>query len=240
MVLKRVILVTPVFRRFEMTRLMLEQRVRTFEAARRLGVECGCVVIGDDANLAVAEKLGFHVIEAPNRLGSKYNDGHEFAVNDGWDFSFQVNSDQVFDPELLVALSGCPDDQLIRTVWLSAAYRDGRKFISYRNPLWAMKAYPTKLLESVPRPCQEDAMSMCDSLVHAGVIHAHPSLETHTVVVGPLETIQFESGQQLTPWKRHLYAGMLDSTFETSVPWPAIADIHGGDFVAKMKEFYQA
>lgn len=236
--MRSILLVTPVWRRFELTRIMLTHRVKTFLEAEALGVRCGCVVIGDDENLATAVSLGFHAIEAPNVLGSKYNDGHELAVTAGWDFSFQVNSDQVFDPRLLAAIVQSPHDMLIETQWLTAVHRGGGKAISYKNPIWAMKAYPTHLLKNVPRPCDELAMSMCDTSVHNGVAAANPDAGTHIVEIGPLETVQFESGNQMTPWKRHLYAGMMSSTLECPVPWEGLAEIHGEDLVLEMREFY--
>lgn len=130
--MKSIMLVTPVFRRFELTRIMLEHRVETFKSAQALGVSCGCVVVGDAPNLAVAEGLGFDVIEAPNLLGSKYNDGHQFSVENGWGISFQVNSDQVFDPHLLLELSRSPDDKLIQTEWLTAVHGTGKRLCHTR------------------------------------------------------------------------------------------------------------
>lgn len=237
--MRSIILVTPVHRRFPLTQLMLRQRVATFTEAESKGIRCGCVVIGDDDNLGLAEELGFDIIEAPNVLGSKYNDGHEHAVNNGWDVSFQVNSDQVFDPELLVAIASSPPDKLIETSWLTAVHNSGKKALSYRNRVWSMKAYPRQLLEWNPRPCQEDLMQMCDSSVHNGVVIANPQpLAVHNIVIGPLETIQFESGYQLTPWRRNVFVAKDFGVGEHEVPWDGVVNLHGPEFTAQMKEFY--
>lgn len=237
--MKTLLLVTPVFRRLILTKLMLEQRVKTFEAAEKLGVECQCICVGDPENVELARSLGFIGVEAPNVLGAKYNDGHEWAVKHNYDVSFHCNSDQVFDPQLLVQLAHAPQDKLIRTVWLCAVHASGKKSITYSDrKYWAMKAYPHKLLKNAPRPCQEDLMSLCDTSTHEGVFLANPGVETHTVEVSPVETIQFESGFQLTPWKNNFYRGLNDGRVEQEPPWAEIGGLHGNDFLAKMKEFY--
>lgn len=236
--MKSIMLVTPVYHRFKLTRLMLLQRMHTIAQAKAHGVEVGCVCIGDWENLAVAKGCGFDTIEAPNTLGRKYNDGHQFAVKKDYDISFQVNSDQVFDPRLLIEMAKSPDDKIIQTNWLTAIHESGTKALTYRNPLWSMNAYPTRLLAPYPRPCQEDLMSMCDSSVRWGVIAANPNVFVHEIGTGPLETVQFESSLQLTPWKRNVVVAAHSGVSEHRVPWEGIALIHGEPFVAEMQEFY--
>lgn len=231
-------LVTPVFRRYALTEIMLVHRRAAFNAAAALGVECGCVVIGDEENVAAATSLGFDGILAPNVLGSKYNDGHEFALNTGWDISLQCNSDQVFHPDLLVALSEAPLDKLIRTIWMTFVHGTGTRCLSFQNPVWALKAYPTELLKSNPRPCEESIMRMCDTSTHNGVVSANPGLDTHTIEVGPLECIQFESSFQITPWKKNLHVAMMTGERERPVPWKVIADMYGENLERDMRRFY--
>ena len=233
-----VLLVTPVFRRFELTRIMLEHRVKTFQEANSLGVEVQCICVGDRENVELAESLGFVGVEAPNLLGAKYNTGHEYAVEHGFDFSFHCNSDQVFDPWLFQLIDACPTDKLIQTSWMTAVHGIGTKAIQYQNPLWAMKAYPTELLARNPRPCEENIMRMCDTSTHDGVVMANPGVETVWIERGPLETIQFESGFQVTPWKRHLMVAGLAKKGEVPVMWDEIAELHGENLVATMRQFY--
>lgn len=235
---KSLLLVTPVFRRFDLTRMMLLKRVDTFAEAKAHGVTVGCVAVGDEENLGVAAECGFEVLEAPNVLGRKYNDGHQFAVENGWDISFQTNSDQVFDPRLLVAIANSPSDSLIQTHWLTAVHPLGRKALTYRNPLWSMKAYPRQLLEKNPRPCDDSLMRMCDTSVHDGVVAANGDLPVYSIETGPLETIQFESGFQVTPWKRNITVAWYTGTREHPVPWEGISLIHGEVFTSAVQEYY--
>jgi len=217
---------------------MLEHRAQTFEEAASLGVEAQCVCVGDFENVELARTLGFVGIESPNILGAKYNDGHQWAVEHGFDFSFHVNSDQAFDPRLLQAIDQSPTDVLIQTRWMTAVHGTGIKAIQYRNPIWAMKAYPTELLARNPRPCEENIMKMCDTSTHEGVLKANPDAGTLWLEVDPLETIQFESGFQITPWKRHLWVAGLEKRGEVPVMWDEIAELHGEKFTARMKTFY--
>jgi hypothetical protein len=235
---KTLSLCTPVWGRAILTEILFRERVRTFEQARELGVECQCVVIGEGSDLELARSFGFPTIEAPNVLGRKYNDGHEWAVREGFDFSFQVNSDQTFDPRLLAAIAESPTDSFIQTRWLTSIHRDGEKAIATWNPLWAMRAYPLELLRRAPRPCNETLDRMCDSGVYEGVLRANPDAPTHEVVLHPMETIQFESPTQLTSWGRHVKVGLMTGTAETRVPWEGITLQHGEAFTREIKDFY--
>lgn len=219
--------------------ILLRERERTFERARTRGVECSTVLVGDDLKtLTAARRMGIPVIEAPNRLGSKYNSGHEWAVQHGYDFSFQTNTDQAFSEDLLVAIASSPSDKIVQTRWLTSVHRNGDRSITTYNPLWAMLAYPTALLRNNPRPCDETLESMCDTGVRQGILEANPGVETHEIEIGPLETIQFESPTQMTSWSRHLKVAIMNGNWERDVPWAAIATQHGEDFAVEMASFY--
>lgn len=83
--------ITPVYRRFELTAICLEQRAR---ALRALDIEAHCVVIGDDENLAVAEGLGLDTVVHQNRfLGQKFNAGYKHALERGATHCMAIGSD---------------------------------------------------------------------------------------------------------------------------------------------------
>jgi hypothetical protein len=235
---KTISLCVPVWGRYILTEILFREWIRIFREARELGVECQAVVIGDDRNLILARELGFATIVAPNVLGSKYNDGHEWALAEGFDFTFQVNSDQVFDPRLLAAIADSPDDQMIQTRWLTSVHRDGHRAIATYNPLWAMTAYPTKLLQANPRPCDESIDRLCDTGVRMGIEEANPGVGVHEIEIDPLETIQFESPIQLTPWGRHLKVALMNGTMDFPTPWEAIRELHGAHLVKEVMAFY--
>lgn len=84
-------LITPVYRRFELTAICLEQRARMIANA---DIEIHSVVIGDDENMDVARELGLDVIEHPNNyLGSKFNAGYLHALEHGADHCMAIGSD---------------------------------------------------------------------------------------------------------------------------------------------------
>ena len=62
--MRSICLVIPVWKRYTLTRIMLENLQNTFIHCYKKGIEANAVVIGDDANLTVADSLGMGVIES--------------------------------------------------------------------------------------------------------------------------------------------------------------------------------
>lgn len=235
-----ILLVTPAWQRPELTEILLRYRKDVLEpACEQAGVHCETVLIADDANFEIAQALGCHAVKAANVLGAKFNDGYEFAVKEGFDWAFHVNSDQVFDPQLIIEICKAPTNKFVATTWLAAVHSSGERCIAYRNPVRAMQAFPVNLLRNCPRPCAEEIMSGCDRSTWDGVAAANPGAGVHRVNVGPLETIQFESEVQLTGWERHLTIGYLNGSFEHRVPWEEIERRFGAELVADMRGFYE-
>lgn len=92
------------WRRFDVTRLVLEQRRRLCVDLAARGVEAASLVVADDENLDIARSYGCETVEAPNdRLGHKWNVGIQAAVATGCDWVVWIGSDDwvhpdVFDP----------------------------------------------------------------------------------------------------------------------------------------------
>lgn len=233
--MKSILLVTPVFRRFRLTEIMLRHRVKTLELAREQGVECQSIIIGDEENVTLAHELGFLGLVRDNVLGSKYNDGHEYALKAGYDVSLHCNSDQVFRPELLYTLAYSPYDRLIRTKWLTLV--DGRKSLTFRCER-ALNAFPKELLRWAPRPCAEYRGNLCDSSAVYGVLRGTPDAKIHEVELGPLEMVQFQSGNQMTSWLNWMKLAVLDGRGEIATPWSELEAVYGSELINEMKEFY--
>lgn len=82
-------------------------------------------------------------------------------------------------------------------------------------------------------------MEMCDTSTHNGVAERHPDVPTHTVdSYGPLQSIQFESNFQITPWRKNVRVAMTTGRGPLAVPWGAIGAAYGEALVREMKEFY--
>lgn len=114
----RVYFVTPAWQRFELTRVVLEQRRMVMTFLEERGVEARCVVVADDENADTAAELGFDVVHRPNyALARRFNDGIERAARDGADWIVPIGSDSFLDPAYLFPL---PDPKAMRSSTLYA------------------------------------------------------------------------------------------------------------------------
>ena len=99
--------VTPAWQRFELTRVVLEQRRHVIGHLAERKVEAHCVVVADDANADIAEELGFDVLRSRNyALGRKFNDGIEYAARHGAEWVVPIGSDSFIDPAYFLPLPG--------------------------------------------------------------------------------------------------------------------------------------
>lgn len=140
--------VTPVYRRFYLTKVCLEQRRRLLDA---LPFEARQVIIGDDENLDVARELGFDVVERDNRyVGAKFNAGYRHAVNQGATHCMPIGSDSWLHPD---TFSGDLDvKEAFGIVGLSSFSPDGQERVDLQirypagfgvgmvYPAWAVAA----------------------------------------------------------------------------------------------------
>lgn len=90
----RLVLVSPAWRRFDVTRLALAQRAHLRDVLAGRGIEVSVLIVADDENLDVAREFGFETLERPNQVGRRFNDGLEHAcVALDADFVTVVGSD---------------------------------------------------------------------------------------------------------------------------------------------------
>lgn len=111
--------VTPAFRRYALTEVCFAQYNMVFDHLRKAGVEATCVVIADDENLDIARAAGFATIERDNEaLGRRFNDGMEYAANNGAEWIVPIGSDSFIDPAYFLPL---PSPDKTRTSAIYAA-----------------------------------------------------------------------------------------------------------------------
>jgi hypothetical protein len=116
--------VTPAFQRFELARVVLEQRRRVIDFLAERGVEARCVVIADDANADIALELGFDLLRRRNyALGKRFNDGIQYAAQQGAQWIVPIGSDSFIDPAYFWPL---PDEHVMRSSTLYALAEPGR------------------------------------------------------------------------------------------------------------------
>jgi len=103
----RLVLVTPAWRRYAVTRVCLAQRAHLQGVLAGQGIEAVVLVVADDENLDVAANFGFETLERSNEdgLGRRFNDGLEHAcLNLDADYVTIVGSDDWVHPDLFTRL----------------------------------------------------------------------------------------------------------------------------------------
>lgn len=116
--------VTPAWQRFELSRTVFAQRHRAIEFLAERGIEAQCVVIADDLNADLAESFGFAVVRRRNyALGRRFNDGFEYAAEQGAEWVVPIGSDSFLDPAYLFPL---PQEHVMRSSRLYAVAEAGR------------------------------------------------------------------------------------------------------------------
>jgi hypothetical protein len=96
--------VTPAFQRYELSAVCFDQRLDVIRFLAERGIEARCVVIADDENLDLARERGFDVVESPNVVSDKFNDGMEYAGRNGATWIVPIGSDSWIDPDYFLGL----------------------------------------------------------------------------------------------------------------------------------------
>lgn len=223
-------IVTPAYRRFELTRLVFEQRRRLLVALEDIwGIDAHQLVVADDPNLDTAAEAGFKTLERPNELGRRINDGFEHACARGADYVVYAGSDDWMLADWLVDL---PPQGRVRA--------SGRNAWTDGTHLWTMESPP--VLGDAPwvvsrealcplgfRPVDNSLMSGVDTSMWTclgeHLFDFHPDDD-------PLRWVGFKGGgTQITPLELQIRGG-------TQYPFDHLATRYPTDLVERMKEFY--
>lgn len=99
-------LVSPAWRRFDVTRLALAERRWLCDELAARGLTARGVIVADDENLELAAEYGFDALDFPNDrgLGAKFNAGFDYALARGADYIIHVGSDDWLHPDFFVGL----------------------------------------------------------------------------------------------------------------------------------------
>ena len=229
------VLVTPVHGRRALTALVFEQRARVLVELADLGVEAHQVVVGEAADLASAREHSFHVLERPNVLGLRVNDGFEFAFRElGAEHVCYVGSDDWLLPEHLADVPAQGKARASRRVafvspdgrWLSTTERP-----PHRGAVpWTLSR---ELLAPVGlRPADDGLMRGLDTSILDGFpVSRAEAFEYHSED-DPLRCVDFKSrDEQLTPWRVHAARPQPN-------PFDVLATRYPADLVERMEEHY--
>lgn len=98
-------LVSPAWRRYDVTRLALAERRWLCDELAARGLTAGSVIVADDDNLDIAHEYGFDTVEMDNSdLGRKFNAGYKRAAELGADVIVHVGSDDWVHPDMFDVL----------------------------------------------------------------------------------------------------------------------------------------
>lgn len=229
-------LVTPVHGRFELTRIVLEQRSRLLDELASLGVDAYQVIVGDDANLDTAREFDFEILECPNVLGLRINDGFEYAFRElVADHVCYVGSDDWLLP---AHLADVPTQGRARASrWISLVSPDG-KLIAAAEGSPAKGRVPWTLSRDLLapsgfRPADDTLTRFLDTSILRGLpLPTVEAFEFHAED-DPLRCVDFKSnGVQMTPWRLHLPGPARPNPFEV------LATRYPADLCERMEEFY--
>jgi hypothetical protein len=191
--------VTPAWQRFELTRVVLEQRRRVVAFLAERGVWARCVVVADDANADTAEELGFDVVRVPNyALGRRFNDGIQYAAQHGADWVVPIGSDSFLDPAYLYPL---PEPGVMRSSRLYAIAEPGRlgQLRIRSSPGVGPYMIPRNHLPSSLRPAGEGKKKGVDRSTLLGLRHG---LHREIVELHPWQYVGFRSWPQMNSYDK--------------------------------------
>lgn len=129
-------LVSPAWRRFEVTELVLAQRRWLCDSLAARGHTATSVIVADDKNLEIAEAHGFHALEYPNDdLGMKFNAGFRYAADHGAEVFVHIGSDDWLHPSTFEVLDTIDLDRPEAHDWSQdlRIWRQGPMVVSQRR-----------------------------------------------------------------------------------------------------------
>lgn len=235
--------VVPVYRRFDLTRACLTQLGRTCADLFKSGIQATAVVVGDDANVDVAEMLGFATVRQENKpLGRKWNDGIEYACEHlACDYIVPFGSDNFVDAELIANL---PDSGTIRAHRLcTLVHESGEKMAPLRITYEGgdgIRIIPTALLEPLAyRPAIEDRQraidtSMRERLKSHGIKPVFDYLDLHQ-----LQIVGFQSPEQQLNDYVGLKMMFLNGVEELTEPWERLSECYPQEAVDEVREVFE-
>jgi glycosyltransferase involved in cell wall biosynthesis len=227
-------IVSPAWRRFAVTRLVLAQRQRLCADLAARGMDAQMLIVADDENLEIATEYGAVALETPNLpLGRKCNAGLRRAGEEGADWIVWIGSDDwihpdVFDPlpyqarnsvMLIGHRLGIVDLPRGRMTRCSSPSK-------YGAIPWIV---PRKMLEpSGFAPVHDTSSSGLDGTLIRGIRRSRARLRWHYHNPHELRCVDFKSDTNITAYGR--LTERLGIAPEQDA-WPALAERYPADLV---------
>lgn len=225
--------VTPAWKRYELTEVVLDQRVRVMAELATHGIEAHCVVVADDANLDIARERGLDTIEAPNVVSDRFNAGMAYAGEHGADWIVPIGSDSWIDPGYFENLH----DGVTRTSQLYChvtADRIGLARVRRRAGAGPYVFHRDVLATVGFRPAAPGLMRYVDSSTIAN-LERHTRLAFRNYHRHPYQYVGFRVAPYITSYRALMNAW---GVAEHSLPWDRLTEHYPLDLVERARAVF--
>lgn len=235
-------LVVPAYQRVELTAVCLEQQRRALHALAADGIGGGVVVVTDDANVDTARRLGLDVVEAPNDLGRRFNDGIQHAIHErGATHVVPIGSDDWVHPDYLRTLL---PDQVRTSTRLCLVRPDGQQIAclnpgtTHNRPGYIPWIIPAPLLKRCGyRPCRDDTMTRIDAQMASSLSFRRPDIFA-PALVSDVQSVDWKNPRtQITDYGLTLDVNPV--AWRHPNPAARLAGHYPADLLDRMRCLYQ-
>ena len=211
--------VTPAFGRYELSALCFDQRLDVIRALAEAGVAARCVVVADDENIDLARERGFDVVERDNEwLGRRFNDGIEYACQNGASRVIPIGSDSWIDPAYFLPLPPRRETLTSRLYAVVTADRMAEVYVNDTKGAGPYVLAREALRSTKYRPARDDIKRGVDSSTIRGL--RYRVRWTHREV-HPFQYVGFRGVPHLTPYRTLVEAWGVREHLD---PWSILAE----------------
>lgn len=241
----KICMVSPAYRRFDVTDLALAQRRHLCDTLISQGIDATGVIVADDANLDIAKMYGFETVEHPNHLGLgiKFNAGFQHALDSGADYVIHIGSDDWMHEDFFSPLpiadydDGWPDFvpgkvtiKRAGPVVLAAAgitcvnLLDSTGFTFNATRIWGTVpwAFPRSVLEGAKDWVEPEINRGVEHSLASGLYARHGAMNWQLCGEHPFLGIDWKSSLNVTPFHTLSHIGTMIE----------------GDLFGQIEEFY--
>lgn len=239
-------IITPAWKRPEITEIVL-QEFRWVIKKTKNHLNLNIVVVGDEPNLKIARRHGFHAIYRDNKyLGRKFNDGYEYAFKNGADLVVPIGSDSWVHPDVFLKtnLSWKDNGSIYYSSNHSMMDESGRKLglikslpVNNEYNKCALLFYPRSLMKLCDfRPCNEKQKSSCDRSTIDSLSKKNKKIRfIKNVDVNEIQYLAFKN-KNIQLWKYSDYKAQFMK--EEKAPWIFIEKYYPKELVSYAKSYY--
>ena len=223
--------ITPAFQRYALAEVCFDQWKQVSAALAQHDVELRVVVVSDDENLDLARAAGFDTVERDNEwLGRRFNDGIEYACQNGADWVAPVGSDSWINPEYLLPLPEAHESRRGRLLTVVRLDRLAELYVT--NIGVGPYLYHRSQLEHCGfRPSENRISRGCDTSTWLGVADGH-DIRWDERNVDQYQHVSFRGKPHLTKYSR-LWASY--GVRERYDPWAALLEHFPGGLVERAR-----